>query len=44
METRCPAFDAISAARIEQEVVVTGRGTEILTKIPARELFVADKH
>jgi Xaa-Pro aminopeptidase len=44
METYCPASDGISAARIEEEVVVTERGTEILTKFPAKELFVANKY
>jgi Xaa-Pro dipeptidase len=44
METYCPASDGISAARIEEEVVVTGSGTEILTKFPAQELFVANKY
>ncbi len=44
METYCPASDGISAARIEEEVVVTGHGTEILTRFPARELFVANKY
>ena len=33
-----------SAARIEEEVVVTGDGTEILTKFPAQTLFVANKY
>ena len=31
METYCPASDIISAARIEEEVVVTGYGTEMMT-------------
>ena len=44
METYCPADDGISAARIEEEVVVTGYGTEILTKFPAQKLFVANKY
>ncbi|HLH82589.1 MAG TPA: Xaa-Pro peptidase family protein [Trebonia sp.] len=44
METYCPASDGISAARIEEEVVVTEYGTEILTKFPAQELFVANKY
>jgi Xaa-Pro aminopeptidase len=44
METYCPASDGTSAARIEEEVVVTGNGTEILTKFPAQELFVANKY
>ena len=44
METYCPAADGISAARIEEEVVVTDYGTEILTKFPAQKLFVANKY
>jgi Xaa-Pro aminopeptidase len=44
METYCPAADGVSAARIEEEVVVTDHGTEILTKFPAQELFVANKY
>jgi Xaa-Pro aminopeptidase len=44
METYCPAADGISAARIEEEVVVTDHGTEILTKFPAQDLFVANKY
>jgi len=44
METYCPASDGISAARIEEEVVITDHGTEILTKFPAQELFVANEY
>ena len=44
METYCPASDGISAARIEEEVVVTDYGTEILTKFPAQSLFIANKY
>ncbi len=44
METYCPAADGVSAARIEEEVVVTEYGTEILTKFPAQELFVANEY
>ena len=44
METYYPASDGISAARIEEEVVVTDHGTEILTKFPAQELFVANEY
>jgi Xaa-Pro dipeptidase len=43
-ETYYPASDGISAARIEEEVVVTETGTEILTKFPAQELFVANEY
>jgi Xaa-Pro aminopeptidase len=44
METYCPASDGTSAARIEEEVVVTDYGIEVLTKFPAQELFIAGKY
>ncbi|GAA3754437.1 M24 family metallopeptidase [Microbacterium kribbense] len=44
METYCPASDGISAARIEEEVVVTEDGPQIITKFPAQELFVAHQY
>jgi Xaa-Pro aminopeptidase len=44
LETYCPASDGFSAARIEEEVVVTENGIEILTKFPAQELFIANKY
>jgi Xaa-Pro aminopeptidase len=44
LETYCPASDGISAARIEEEVVVTRTGVQVLTKFPAQELFVANKY
>ncbi|MGP3534365.1 M24 family metallopeptidase [Microbacterium sp. RD1] len=44
METYCPASDGVSAARIEEEVVVTDYGIEVLTKFPAQELFVANAY
>jgi Xaa-Pro dipeptidase len=44
METYYPASDGISAARIEEEVVVLEDGTHILTKFPAQELFVANEY
>lgn len=44
METYCPASDGISAARIEEEVVVTDYGIEVLTRFPAQELFVANQY
>jgi len=44
METYCPATDGTSAARIEEEVVVTDYGIEVLTKFPAQELFVANPY
>ena len=44
METYCPAADGISAARIEEEVVVTETGPVILTKFPAQELVIANEY
>ncbi|MER6122821.1 Xaa-Pro peptidase family protein [Streptomyces sp. NPDC001795] len=44
LETYCPADDGFSAARIEEEVVVTAAGPQILTKFPAQELFVANAY
>jgi Xaa-Pro aminopeptidase len=44
METYCPAADGISAARIEEELVVTDYGTEVLTRFPAQDLFIANKY
>jgi Xaa-Pro dipeptidase len=44
METYCPATDGTSAARIEEEVVVTDYGLEVLTKFPAQDLFVANPY
>jgi Xaa-Pro aminopeptidase len=43
LETYCPASDGRSAARIEEEVVVTADGPEILTRFPAQELLVCGK-
>jgi Xaa-Pro dipeptidase len=44
LETYCPAPDGISAARIEEEVVITETGAEVLTRFPAQELFVANPY
>jgi Xaa-Pro aminopeptidase len=44
LETYCPATDGVSAARIEEEVVVTANGVEIITKFPAEELFVTNPY
>jgi Xaa-Pro aminopeptidase len=44
LETYCPASDGFSAARIEEEVVVTAGGAQVLTKFPAQELFVANRY
>ncbi len=44
LETYCPATDGVSAARLEEEVVVTGDGVEIITKFPSKELFVTNPY
>jgi Xaa-Pro aminopeptidase len=44
LETYCPAADGFSAARIEEEVVVTEQGARVLTKFPAQDLFVANAY
>ncbi|HWN34318.1 MAG TPA: Xaa-Pro peptidase family protein [Pseudonocardia sp.] len=44
LETYCPATDGFSAARIEEEVVVTDRGVEVLTRFPAQDLFIANEY
>ena len=41
LETYWPASDGWSAARIEEELVVTADGCEVITKFPAEELLVA---
>jgi Xaa-Pro dipeptidase len=43
LETYWPARDGWSAARIEEEVVVTADGCEVITKFPAEELLVAGR-
>jgi Xaa-Pro aminopeptidase len=43
LETYWPASDGWSAARIEEEVVVTADGHEVITKFPAEELLVAGR-
>ncbi len=40
LETYWPAADGWSAARIEEEVVVTADGCEIITRFPAEDLLV----
>jgi Xaa-Pro aminopeptidase len=44
LETYCPAADGQSAARIEEEVVVTADGCAVLTLFPADELFVTNQY
>ena len=43
LETYWPASDDWSAARIEEELVVTAEGCEVITKFPAEELLVAGR-
>jgi len=44
VETFCPAKDGVSAARIEEEVVLTPNGAKIITLFPAQELPIANKY
>jgi len=44
LETYWPASDGHSAARIEEELVVTDTGAELLTLFPAEELFVTNPY
>src|SRR5688572_2272156 len=44
VETYCPATDGVSAARIEEEVIVTPAGAQIITLFPADELPIANKY
>ncbi|HTJ66410.1 MAG TPA: Xaa-Pro peptidase family protein [Actinospica sp.] len=44
LETYCPAADGYSAARIEEEVVLTEDGPRVITLFPAEELFVANRY
>lgn len=41
LETYWPSADGIGAARIEEELVVTADGCEVITKFPAEDLLVA---
>lgn len=43
LETYWPASDGWSAARIEEQMVVTKDGVEVITRFPAEELMVAGK-
>jgi Xaa-Pro aminopeptidase len=44
LETYCPAKDGFSAARIEEEVVVTADGPRVITRFPSDDLFVANAY
>ncbi|UUW91478.1 Xaa-Pro peptidase family protein [Nocardioides sp. WV_118_6] len=43
LETYWPSADGIGAARIEEEVVVTRDGCQVITKFPAEDLIVAGR-
>jgi Xaa-Pro aminopeptidase len=44
VETYCPASDGVSAARLEEEVVVVEDGVEVITRFPSAELFVTNPY
>src|SRR6476646_2684612 len=44
VETYCPASDGISAARIEEEVILTPDGPKIISLYPAEELPIANPY
>jgi len=44
LETYCPASDGYSAARIEEEIVLTEDGPQVLTLFPAQDLFIANPY
>ena len=44
IETYCPATDGYSAARIEEEVVVTDKGCRVISLFPAEELPIAHRY
>jgi Xaa-Pro dipeptidase len=44
LETYCPASDGYSAARIEEEVVVTNKGHTVISLFPAEELPIAARY
>ena len=44
LETYCPAKDGFSAARIEEELVVTDKGCRVISLFPAEELPIANAY
>jgi Xaa-Pro dipeptidase len=44
IETYCPATDGFSAARIEEEVVVTDKGCRVISLFPAEELPISHRY
>jgi Xaa-Pro dipeptidase len=44
VETYCPASDGVSAARIEEEIILTPTGAKIISLYPAEELPIANPY
>jgi Xaa-Pro dipeptidase len=44
VETYCPATDGVSAARIEEEVILTPAGPKVISLYPAQELPIANPY
>ena len=44
IETYCPATDGFSGARIEEEVIVTDKGCQIISLFPAEHLPIANRY
>jgi Xaa-Pro dipeptidase len=44
VETYCPASDGVSAARIEEEIILTPNGAKIISLYPAEELPIANPY
>lgn len=44
LETFCPAKDGYSAARIEEEVIVTDTGCQVISLFPAQDLPIANRY
>jgi Xaa-Pro dipeptidase len=44
VETYCPASDGFSAARIEEEVILTPQGAKVISLYPAEDLPVANPY
>ena len=44
VETYCPASDGVSAARIEEEVILTPKGAQVISLYPAEELPIANPY
>ena len=44
LESFWPATDGWSAARIEEQLVVTTHGCQVITRFPAEELLIAGRH